>query len=224
MAIKCKFVRPGTPARRPPAAHLLIIECESAKLAADNLAIGTEIERLARIAFPRKHIVLIQTSTTAQLLKDLADTSENHPRFRSILIVGHSNLRGLKLTSEPLRSWDAVGKWIAGFSPEFLLLTACEAGNSLPAGKLFQALKHLKEVYASPTKFYRDQAYILFVIIHQLLEQRKMDAQLLIAAQVTNFVLTHGILFKWTRREFRSGKEVQGKLWDLAAMVSNRRT
>lgn len=220
MATKRKPVRPSPPARRSPAAHLLIVECESKKLAADDPAIGTEIERLAKIAFPKKHIVLIQTSTTGQLLQDLADTFAKHPRFRSVLIVGHSNVRGLKLTSDPLCAWNAVGEWIARFNPEFLMLTACDAGQSLPASKLFDALKDLKEVYASPNKFYRDQGYILFVIIHQLLDQRKMDAQLLVAAQVANYLLTNGVLFKWTRREFRSGKEVRGKLWDLAAMLS----
>src|SRR5271166_668063 len=145
MATKRKPVRPRPPKRPSPAAHLLIIECESKKLAADDLAIGTEIERLAKIAFPKKHIVLIQTSTTGQLLRDLADTFDRHPRFRSILIVGHSSVRGLKLTSDPLCAWNAAGGWIARFNPEFLMLTACDAGQSLPAGKLFDAIKDLKE-------------------------------------------------------------------------------
>jgi hypothetical protein len=99
---------------------------------------------------------------------------------------------------------------ISRFNPEFLLLTACKAGQSLPTCKLFGVLNDLKEVYASPNNLHRDQAYILLAIIYQLLAKRKMDNQLPMATQLLNFGLTNGVLFKWTRDEFRPGMEIHG--------------
>jgi hypothetical protein len=222
MPTKRKSVQVRRENRQRPAAHLLIIECESVKLARDGLAIGTEVKRLAEVFFPKKRVLLVQTSSPGELLKTLAEISEKDSRFRSVLVIGHSNAHGLKLTSDPLCSWNVAGEWIARFKPKFLLLTACEAGRSLPAGKLFETVKSLKAVYASPNKLYREQAYILLLVLHQLLERRSVDKELFAIAQTINFFATGGIFFKWTKREFRPGKELAGKLWDLAAMLLNR--
>jgi hypothetical protein len=222
MPTKRKSIQLRKRSKQRPAAHLLIVECESVKLAHDGLAIGTDIKRLAEVFFPKKTVVLVQTSNTGELLKTFAEVSGRDSRFRSVIIVAHSNSRGLKLTSDRLCPWDVAGEWIARFSPEFLLLTACEAGQSLPAGKLFGTLKSLKAIYASPNKLYREQSYILLLILHQLLEPRSVDKELFAAAQAINFIATRGIFFKWTRREFKPGKEVAGRLWDLAAMLVNR--
>ena len=54
MPTKRKSVQVDKKSRQHPAAHLLIVECESAKLARDGLAIGTEIKRLADVFFPKK--------------------------------------------------------------------------------------------------------------------------------------------------------------------------
>src|SRR5580658_5189832 len=183
MPTKRKSVQVRRENRQRPASHLLIVECESVKLARDGLAIGTEVKRLAEVFFPKKTVVLVQTSSTSELLKILAEISEKDSRFRSVLVIGDSNAHGLKLTSDPLCPWDVAGEWIARFKPEFLLLTACEAGQSLPAGKLFGTVKSLKAVYASPNKLYREQSYILLLILHQLLERRSVDKELFAVAQ-----------------------------------------
>ena len=151
MPTKRKSVQVRRENRQRPASHLLIVECESVKLARDGLAIGTEVKRLAEVFFPKKTVVLVQTSSTSELLKILAEISEKDSRFRSVLVIGDSNAHGLKLTSDPLCPWDVAGEWIARFKPEFLLLTACEAGQSLPAGKLFGTVKSLKAESDEPS-------------------------------------------------------------------------
>jgi len=96
-------------------------------LITQGLNIGRRAAEFAQGVFPGKKIHLIPTSTEQQLRSDLAATLEKYGRFRSILIVGHSNIYGLQLTDERFCKWDGVARWVEIFNPEFILLAACEA-------------------------------------------------------------------------------------------------
>jgi hypothetical protein len=76
-------------------------------------------------------------------------------RFRTILIVGHSNFDELMLTSEDCRSWDTVGQWLKIFEPEFLFLAACESGRSEAVRDVFDSADSLRRIYASPVPLYK---------------------------------------------------------------------
>src|ERR1700734_1518028 len=159
--------RPVPPAKpqSKPRAHLLIIECDSRKLAADGLNLGSAFGQLAQTIFPGKNIAMVQTSTEEKLREDLAEVFQKFGRFRSILIVGHSTDGGLILTSDALRSWDFVGNWLQVFDPEFCFLAACRVGNSGAVRNLFKPVPSLRQIYASPTALYKNQVSPLALLI-----------------------------------------------------------
>jgi hypothetical protein len=211
--------------RRPTRAHLLIIECDAGKLAADGLYLGSPFGQLVQKVFPEKRIVVVQTSTKDKLKEDLANVVQTHGRFRSILIVGHSNEVGLTLTSDCRCGWTAVGNWLQIFEPEFVFLAACEAGRSEAVRGLFMPLrKTLRQVYASPVALHRSQTPSLAVLIVMLLMQGRIDEDQSGALRLANYVLTGGQLFRWKRGETGLGEELRARLWDGVASLFNRGT
>jgi hypothetical protein len=137
-ATRAKHRSTQAKSHRQPRAHLLIIECDSRQLALDGLNLGGAFGQLAKIIFPEKKIAVVQTSSEQKLNDDLGAVFEKHGRFRSILLVGHSNESGLVLTADGLRSWSVVGNWLQQFEPEFCFLAACRAGKSEAVRNLFR--------------------------------------------------------------------------------------
>lgn len=213
--------------RRPTRAHLLIIECDSQTLAADGINLGTAFARLANTdvanaLLRNKRIVLVKTSTEDKLKQDLADTLEEYGRFRSILVVGHSNAVELQLTSNDRYRWSAVGNWLQKFEPEFLFLAACEAGRSEAVRDVFEPIKTLRQIYASPAPLHKNQASPLAVLIGMLLIQGRIDEDQSGALRLANYVLTGGQLFRWRRGETGLGEEVKARAWDAVASLLYR--
>lgn len=204
--------------RRPHVrAHLLVIECDTAKLAGDKLNFGRPFAESLISLFPGKRIALVQTYSEAALLCDLAKVFAEYGRFRSILVIGHSNESGLVLTADGLRSWDVVGKWLRQFEPEFCFLAACEAGRSAAVRELFAPIPKLRQIFASPVTVYPEQLSPLAALVFMLLKDGRIDEGGSSFLRFTNYALTGGQLFRWKRRESGPGEEFKGTLQDLAA-------
>ena len=210
---------PSKAARRPARSHLLIVECDADRLAADGLNLGSAFARLVTSLFPDKKIAVVRTSSEQQLGKDLADVLKAHGRFRSIVVVGHSNETGLALTSDGLRSWEAVGNWLRIFEPEICFLAACKAGKSAAVGNLFKAIPTLKQIYASPAVLYKTQTSALGLLIMLLVQQGKIDDEQSEVARVLNYALHGGQIYRWKRRETGPGEELKGCLLDSVAAL-----
>jgi hypothetical protein len=209
--------------RRSPAAHLLILECQEQKLAGQALNFGSEILPFLKASFPTKRIVLLPTSGRSELGSSLAEAFTMYGRFRSVLVVGHSNAMGLQLTNDYFCSWPALGQWLTKFEPEFLFLAACEAGRSDAVRGLFPPIPSLREVYASPIQFYVDQSAPLVALIALLLQNHKIDSDASSFIRTLNYAITGGQILRWTRGEAGEGEELTGRLWDSLAFVFNRR-
>ena len=207
--------------RRPSRAHLLILECDSTKLAADGLNLGTGFAHLTQKMFSQKRVVLVKTSSEDKLKEDLSAVFKRQGRFRSILVVGHSNAVELQLTSDKRYSWTAVGNWLQIFEPEFLFLAACKAGGSEAVRDLFYPIKTLRYVYASPVTLYKGQTPPLAVLILMLLMNGRIDEDQAGGLRLAHYVLTGGELFRWTRGELGPGQELKGRLWDCVAAAFN---
>jgi hypothetical protein len=208
--------------RRQPRAHLLIIECDSRKLAADGLNLGSALGQLVKTLFPEKRLAIVQTSSEGKLQEDLANAFQEHGRVRSILIVGHSNEAGLVLTGDGLRTWSVVGNWLQKFEPEFCFLAACRAGRSEAVRDLFKWIKALRQIYASPTVLYKNQTPPLAVLIGMLLKDGKIDEDQSGALRLVNYVLTGGQLYRWKRAETGTGEEVKARLLDGVSSLFDR--
>lgn len=208
-------------ARKPPRAHLLIIECDSQKLTRQGLHLGSGFSDIVTKLFPRKRIATVRTSTEAKLGEDLAAAFKEYGRFRAILIVGHSNAQELALTSERARAWSAVGKWIEIFEPEFLFLAACEAGHSEAVRHVFDSAGSLRQIYGSPVTLYKLHTAPLGVIIFMLLANGKINPDQSQALRAAHYIMHGGQLYRWHRDETGLGQELKGKLWDAVGTALN---
>lgn len=213
----------GKSTRRPAAAHLLILECEAEKLAGQKLDLGSKAAAFLRVLFPKKKIVLVKTSEAGELGRALADALEEYGRFRTILVVGHSNERGLKLTADRGFVWKAVARWLGPFNPEYLLLAACEAGKFGAAKELFGEIKSLREIYASPVKLYGDQTNPLIGLLGALLKNRKIGEDYFRILQAAGYVLSDGLVYRWKRGEVSHGDELTGAAWNVVGEMLNKR-
>lgn len=209
--------------RRPPASHLLIIECEPAKLANQQLDFGSNSYALFRTLFRNKKIVLVRASSTEELCRGLGEIVQFHDRFRTILVVGHSNDKGLRLTPDDFYEWSGVGEWLKPFKPEFLLLAACSAGRSAGICQLFEQVTTLREIYASPVTLFRDQTQPFILLLGAMLKNRKIDETFLRSLQVAGYLFTDAVMYRFKRKEMRPEKELEGFAWDLFGQLLNRR-
>ncbi len=212
----------GLTKRRSAAAHLLVLECQDQKLNGQGLNFGSRTVPFLKALFPTKRIVLVPTSSLSELGPSLAEPSAKYGRFRSLLIVGHSNAMGLQLTNDHFCSWHAVGQWITKFEPEFLFLAACEAGRSEAVRSLFAPAPSLREVYASPIQFYAGQSTPLVSLIASVLKDRKIDSEASSLMRTLNYAITGGQIFRWRREDVGKGEELSAKVWDSLPGVLNR--
>jgi hypothetical protein len=201
---------------------LLIIECDSRKLGVDGLNLGSAFGELAKTIFPGKNIAVVQTSTEQKLGEDLAEVFQKFGRFRSILLVGHSNETGLVLTGDGLRGWPVVGNWLKVFEPEFCFLAACRAGRTAAVRELFKQIKTLRHIYASPAALYRNQTPPLALIIGMLLKDGRINEDLAQALRLINYPLTGGQLYRWRRSDTGPGEEIKATILDAVASLLDR--
>ena len=201
---------------------MLVLECQEQKLDGQGLNFGSRTVPFLKALFPTKRIVLVPTSNCCQLGPSLAEALAKYGRFRSVLIVGHSNALGLQLTNDHFCSWQTVGQWVTKFEPEFLFLAACEAGRSEAVRSLFAPVPSLREVYASPIQFYTGQSTPLVALIALVLKDRKIDSEASSLMRTLNYVITGGQIFRWRRADVGKGEELSAKLWDSLPGVLNR--
>jgi len=206
-----------------PGNDLLIIECDSANLAADRLNLGKALADLlkhdaVKLVLRDTTVRLVQTSTARRLLEQFREVAEEH--FRAILVVAHSNPAGLQLASDKFCAWRTFGNWLQPFEPEFVFLVACEAGGSETVRELFEPVKKtLRDVYASPAELYGIQAAALAVIIGELLLTGDIDDEHSVAARLVNYIGTGGQIYRWSYEETGPGAEIPAKSWDDLAKV-----
>jgi hypothetical protein len=188
-----------------------------------ELNFGSKIVPLLEILFPTKRIALVPTSDRQDLGRSLAEVLTKYGQFRSILVVGHSNAKGLQLTRDLFCFWPSVGQWLTKFEPEFLFLAACDAGRSEAVRSLFEPIPALREIYASPIQLYPEQATPLAALIVSVLKDHKIDSDASSFLRTLNYAVTGGEIFRWRRGEFGQGDELDGKVWDFIALAFKKR-
>jgi hypothetical protein len=209
-----------TKARRAiPCSDLLIIECDSQELARTALNLGTWFGRIASVAFSRRRIALVQTSTAANLKDDLDAAFTKHGRFRSLLIVGHSDENGLVMVSNAVVPWADVGKLIRRFQPERLFLCACRAGHSKAVRSVFENAKSLREIYGSPVDLLKIHTAPMGVLIGIELHGGKVNQEESAGIRIASFIHWGVQTYCWRRDEMGPGNELEVKSWDAVAKL-----
>jgi hypothetical protein len=210
---------------KAPENDLLIIECDSANLAADRLNLGSAFYQflnhdIAKLFLAKKSIVLLKTSTKRSLNEQFAALLEQHGRFRAVLIIGHSNSEGIQVASDEWFEWRVLGNWLEPFRLEIIFLAACEAGKSMAVRDLFQPLREtLLQIYASPVKLYGPQAASFAVLIARLLWTGEIDENESITARLVTYMSTGGQVYRWSYDETGPAADIPPKSWDDLARV-----
>jgi hypothetical protein len=143
---------------------LLILECDAPTLASQGLSMAGQLQIVVRLAAPKVKTEVVQTSTKEDLLSRLGSLKQKQDSFSFIVVIGHSNVSGLNLTSDEHVSWQSFANWIAPFSPQKIALVACQAGRQLPAHALFNGIPTLKEIYAPPINTNKLQAGLTYLL------------------------------------------------------------
>lgn len=196
---------------------VLILECDSQKLNDQNLALGEELQRQIELFFPANLISIVRSYNEANLLKHLGELSQTGQKYGTIIIVGHSNREGLKISADRAFSWQATGNWVAPFNPKQLILLACQAGRWLPCASLFDAIPTLNEITGSPILANKDQKHAVLAATLHILGAKKKDRELDQVIKFGNFLLTKGIMFSRTRIQYERGGDEEGVIWSEIA-------
>ena len=172
--------------------------------------IGTTLEACLPVI---PHKVLLAASTD-DLLHEFAACSTEHRTFKTILVIAHSNQQGLHLTGDREVTWPIFVNWIGPFAPRSLIFAACQAGRPWPVKLLFNGLPSLNEIYASPFITNREQAEIVNWLLPVVAVGKGRTNGIDQLIRAAGFIATKGVIWRWTRRDFRRGA-IEPQTWDL---------
>jgi hypothetical protein len=195
----------------------LILQCDSEKLLRDGLSIAAGGASAAQLvqSFSDIHVDVVEGTDERSLAREFAHRSG--AAFDVIVVIGHANEAGLQLASDRFAPWSVVAEWLRPFAPRRLVLLACRAGRALPAQILFDELRQLRRVYASPMAVTKATAQLLLAAVPYLVLNRVPNSTLFRGAQLTVAALTGGHLREWTRVE--DHRNPTSPLWDVVADV-----
>jgi hypothetical protein len=202
---------------------VLIVECDSAKLASQSLSVGPLILKVLKALFGSNPIDMVKATTQAQLLVKLGEFAEKRRKFQNIIIVGHSDENGLIMFSNSEKTpWTGVASWLEKFQPHSIYLIACKAGRWLPCASLFNGIQSLKVIYGSPVVTDKSQAWFVTLTTLYILGIRRPDKSVLSFGQVINFLLTGGVVFRRERSQFEKDGRSEGVKWTPVELFIER--
>lgn len=153
----------------------------------------------ARLFSPGTPVEVVRTSTEANLLEQLSRLAAADKLFNHVLVIGHSNQDGIRLTEDRRTTWAGLGRWLEPFKPRRLALIACEAGLGAPVRALFEEIETLNDIYASPFVARKDQMEIFKILMPYLLSAKAVDSTLIALGQLGNLAATGGWIDHWQR-------------------------
>ena len=152
-----RTTKKATPARgglrrKMGAPSLLILHLDSAKLQSDGLHLTGPAAFASTWAGlgMRAEVEAIDGTDLQNLLRQLWNLAENGREFDVVVVVGHSNADGIRISADMFADWEAFAGYLRPFAPRRLLLVACKAGLSTAGDALFRRLPKLRRIYASP--------------------------------------------------------------------------
>lgn len=197
-------------AKTPPS--LLVLECNSALLASQEITLAGDVFDIARRFVPKAIMSLVQGTRKEELLFRLGECKQQGGEFGLVVVIGHSAQRGIRLTPDHEASWSEFALWLSPFRPQRVILVACEAGRWLPSVALFSGIPTLQEIYGSPVVTTQQQAAYVKLLVPYFLSGKRLPKDILLI-QATNFLLTRGVVFRQTRAEFRRCGPTDGAIW-----------
>lgn len=193
--------RPATTARTKRPQSLLILHLDAEKLKRDGLHLGEVAEYSATLStvLLGAPVVIENTTSTNDLHESLARHVTVKRTFDVVVVVAHSNAKGICIASDRFVTWAVFAGYLKPFKPRRLLLVACNAGRWDAGESLFNAMPHLRRIFACPVKASKDfGALMLFAVPYVVAERRPKDKHVRLT-QVASIALTGRQLREWRR-------------------------
>lgn len=197
---------------RLPSLPLLILECDASRLAGEGMAMGNEINSIAKVLpIKNRNLELALVNSQDDLLEVFADYAERYSSIKVIVVIGHSNAWSLRISTvnNTILDWPVVASWFEKFKPQHLVFAACNAGQYPAKSAFFERLKSLKSMFASPVKISRLQADIIKILIPYLLLTKTIDPDAIKLGQWLAFLRDKTIILYCTRRDSDWNKLIQ---------------
>jgi len=199
------------------------MQCDTEKLIRDSLSIADSIAELLELAAPKAAHYLVKGTTQRDLGDQLAQCIDarreefpDHPAFDFVVLIGHSEPRGIRLASDGDVRWADLGPWFEPLAPARILLVACEAGRLEPVRGLFDCVPSLREIYSTPGKASLVQEQVAFWLTMVLMHSWNSQKDLIGIGLVLTAAFFDEPVFRWKRDK----KSVELLHWvDLLAVA-----
>lgn len=128
-------------------------------------------------------------------------------RRHAIVIIGHSNKSLIRIAPGLTPGWEDVGRRLARFRPEKMLLIACQAGDPTVGDALFSAISSLRRIFACPINLRHDNAKRVLELATLLLGAVDLHETVRMALQGVHMLINDGHFFELRREDFSSPKK-----------------
>lgn len=196
-----------------PSLDILVLECDHAKLAADGLAVGDAAEISAKATHwlwgkSRQRskgftVEILRTDREEDLRGGLANIMDERCGARSVLVIAHSNERGVRLARDCFVSWRVAGRYLAPLRPTHVALLACRAGGRAAVSELVPEIPTVREVVASPATATWPLVIYLAGWLAARVRRRRISPDTKFLAQAGHALLGGNVVFHRTPRELR---------------------
>lgn len=210
------------PTRRAPLApqSLLILHLDAEKLQADGLHLGDAAAFSGKLStLLGSHVVIKDATTTSHLNAVLADLMSAGLTFDVVVVIAHSNATQIRAASDLLLPWEGFAGFLKPFKPRRLMLVACKGGRSDAGEALFNAMPHLRRIFACPVNASKDfGAFMLFAVPYVVATRRPRNKHVL-GAQVAAVVATGRQVREWLRTTDKGNPDAA--VFDLIADIAD---
>lgn len=210
------------PKRRAPLRpqSLLILHLDAETLHADGLHLGDAASFSGTLStLLGSNVVIKDATTTSQLNEVLAGLASDGLTFDVVVVIAHSNETEIQAASDLVLPWEGFAGFLKPFKPRRLMLVACKGGRSDAGETLFNAMPHLRRIFACPVNASKDfGAFMLFAVPYVVATRRPRDKHVL-GAQVAAVAATGRQLREWRRTTDKGNPEAA--VFDLIADIAD---
>jgi hypothetical protein len=207
-------------ASRLPLLSLLILECDTEKLASQRLSVASDLKSIAQILPTKLSVEIALIRSKDDLTNRFAEYAHKYRGIKLVVVIAHSNATVISLAPELSNTpWMGFAQWLKPFNPQKLVCIACKAGQYPPSRTLFDEIPKLTEVYASPIELWIHQVETMKLLIPYLLMTSRVDSDLIRLGQWISLAANGGVILYIRRRQTQWNQFFQliGALRDLSA-------